>query len=42
MAMSFAALALIYGTIKFDDADVVAKSYPDFWDDLSKLGFNTK
>jgi 3-phosphoshikimate 1-carboxyvinyltransferase len=42
MAMSFAALALIYGTVKFDDADVVAKSYPDFWDDLSKLGFNTK
>ncbi len=42
MAMSFAALALIYGTIKFDDADVVAKSYPDFWDDLLKLGFTTK
>jgi 3-phosphoshikimate 1-carboxyvinyltransferase len=42
MAMSFAPLALIYGSLKFDDADVVSKSYPDFWEDLSKLGFNTK
>ena len=38
MAMAFAPLALkthLFG----DDAEVVSKSYPDFWNDLKTIGF---
>ena len=42
MAMSFAPLVLLYGSLKFDDAEVVAKSYPSFWEDLKKLGISLK
>ena len=39
MAMAFAPLALkIHLVIK--DADVVSKSYPDFWNDLKDVGFH--
>ena len=38
MAMAFAPLAL-YIPIAIADADVVSKSYPGFWQDLSTLGF---
>ncbi|WP_299244362.1 3-phosphoshikimate 1-carboxyvinyltransferase [uncultured Aquimarina sp.] len=38
MAMAFAPLAL-RTTLFINDADVVSKSYPDFWDDLKKLDF---
>jgi 3-phosphoshikimate 1-carboxyvinyltransferase len=38
MAMAFAPLGLKV-PIVIDNADVVSKSYPDFWDDLKKLGF---
>ena len=38
MAMAFAPLALKV-PIVINNADVVSKSYPDFWDDLKKLGF---
>lgn len=38
MAMSFAPLAIIIPLI-IKDARVVAKSYPDFWEDLKKMGF---
>lgn len=38
MAMSFAPLALKI-PIAVNEATVVAKSYPDFWDDIRKLGF---
>lgn len=38
MAMSFAPLALL-GPIQIDDAEVVAKSYQGFWEDLKKVGF---
>lgn len=38
MAMAFAPLGLKVPII-IDNADVVSKSYPDFWDDLKKLGF---
>ncbi|HEA28514.1 MAG TPA: 3-phosphoshikimate 1-carboxyvinyltransferase [Leeuwenhoekiella sp.] len=37
MAMAFAPLALRVPII-FEDAEVVNKSYPDFWDDFSALG----
>ncbi len=38
MAMAFAPLALKVG-FTINDADVVSKSYPDFWKDLKSLGF---
>lgn len=41
MAMAFAPLALKVPII-IDNAEVVSKSYPDFWKDLESLGFQTK
>lgn len=38
MAMAFAPLAL-HTSIGINDAGVVSKSYPDFWDDLKTLSF---
>ena len=38
MAMAFAPLALKVPII-IENAEVVSKSYPDFWEDLKKLGF---
>jgi 3-phosphoshikimate 1-carboxyvinyltransferase len=38
MAMAFAPLAL-KAPIIIENAEVVSKSYPDFWEDLKKLGF---
>ena len=38
MAMAFAPLALKVG-FDVNEADVVSKSYPDFWDDLKAIGF---
>lgn len=40
MAMAFAPLALKVPII-IDNAEVVSKSYPDFWKDLERLGFET-
>jgi 3-phosphoshikimate 1-carboxyvinyltransferase len=40
MAMAFAPLALKVPII-IDNAEVVSKSYPDFWKDLERLGFQT-
>ena len=39
MAMAFAPLA-IKTSIIIEEASVVSKSYPDFWNDLEKIGFN--
>jgi 3-phosphoshikimate 1-carboxyvinyltransferase len=39
MAMAFAPLALL-GRISIEDAEVVQKSYPNFWDEMKKLGFD--
>lgn len=39
MAMAFAPLALLIPEVEVEDADVVEKSYPAFWKDLEKLGF---
>ncbi|MCC1483879.1 3-phosphoshikimate 1-carboxyvinyltransferase [Winogradskyella immobilis] len=41
MAMAFAPLAL-KTNINIEDANVVSKSYPDFWKDLKHIGFNIK
>lgn len=39
MAMCIAPLALVFDKIKINNPDVVAKSYPNFWDDLKSVGF---
>tara|TARA_R110000868_G_scaffold117054_2_gene311028 strand:- start:3080 stop:4297 length:1218 start_codon:yes stop_codon:yes gene_type:complete len=39
MAMAFAPLALKVPII-IENAEVVSKSYPDFWEDMKKLDFN--
>ena len=39
MAMAFAPLALKVGEISIKNPEVVNKSYPSFWDDLKKTGF---
>jgi 3-phosphoshikimate 1-carboxyvinyltransferase len=39
MAMAFAPLALI-GKVRIENPDVVNKSYPSYWDDLSIAGFD--
>lgn len=38
MAMAFAAFSML-GTIEIENPEVVVKSYPRFWDDLQKMGF---
>jgi 3-phosphoshikimate 1-carboxyvinyltransferase len=42
MAMAFAPLALVIPELEIEDADVVEKSYPAFWEDLEKAGFEVK
>ena len=41
MAMAFAPLAM-KTRLKVNDAEVVSKSYPDFWNDLESLHFDIK
>lgn len=41
MAMAFAPLALKI-PLYIEDAGVVSKSYPDFWEDLKQLGFSVE
>jgi 3-phosphoshikimate 1-carboxyvinyltransferase len=41
MAMAFAPLALKVPLV-INNAEVVSKSYPDFWDDLKSVGFDIK
>lgn len=41
MAMAFAPLAF-FGAIQIEEPGVVDKSYPDFWEDLKKLGFEVE
>jgi 3-phosphoshikimate 1-carboxyvinyltransferase len=40
MAMAFAPLALLCPEISIKNSSCVEKSYPDFWEDLKKVGFN--
>ncbi|MBS1525881.1 MAG: 3-phosphoshikimate 1-carboxyvinyltransferase [Bacteroidetes bacterium] len=42
MAMAFAPLALIIPEVEIEDFEVVEKSYPAFWEDLKKVGFDVK
>jgi len=39
MALAFAPMALAGHTLEIDDPMVVTKSYPAFWEDLKKVGF---
>jgi len=39
MAMSFASVSLKYGELTIKNSEVVSKSYPNFWQDLSEAGF---
>lgn len=39
MAMTYAMLSCVTGNIIIEDADVVQKSYPRFWNDIASLGF---
>lgn len=38
MAMAFAPLSMVLEQVKITDPDVVEKSYPNYWDELGKLG----
>lgn len=40
MAMAFALLALHFGEISLDAIDCVEKSFPDYWNQVSKLGLS--
>jgi 3-phosphoshikimate 1-carboxyvinyltransferase len=42
MAMAFAPLALLIPEVEIEDAQVVEKSYPAFWNDLEKVGFTVE
>lgn len=42
MAMALAPLAIRLGPVEIADRDVVVKSYPGFWNDLKKTGFELK
>jgi 3-phosphoshikimate 1-carboxyvinyltransferase len=42
MAMAFAPLALLIPEVEIEDFDVVEKSYPAFWEDLKKVGFEVE
>ena len=42
MAMSFAPLALKLGSVTIQDPTVVDKSYPAFWEDLRKAGYEVE
>lgn len=42
MAMAFAPLSIRIKELEIEDMDVVEKSYPDFWKDLERAGFNIK
>ncbi len=39
MAMAFAPLAMVIDEVEIEEAMVVEKSYPKFWDDFASLGF---
>jgi len=42
MAMAFAPACQTFGPVVILDPTVVTKSYPDYWEDLKKVGFDLK
>lgn len=41
MAMSFAPLCLLVQNVTIENAEVVSKSYPEFWQHLKSIGINS-
>ena len=39
MAMALAPLALVCKSVTIRDPDVVMKSFPEYWEEMGKLGF---
>jgi 3-phosphoshikimate 1-carboxyvinyltransferase len=39
MAMAFAPACIMFPGLKMDNPQVVSKSYPEFWNDLKRVGF---
>lgn len=42
MAMAFAPLTLVLKELSIKEPNVVSKSYPEFWNDLQKIGFKVE
>ncbi|HOO83710.1 MAG TPA: 3-phosphoshikimate 1-carboxyvinyltransferase [Prolixibacteraceae bacterium] len=42
MALAFAPVALVNGSIAINDPKVITKSYPGYWNDLKKLGLKVR
>ena len=42
MAMAFAPACIMFPGLKINNPEVVTKSYPHFWDDLKKAGFEIR
>ena len=42
MALAFAPLSIITKDLMIKNPDVVVKSYPNYWDNLMEVGFETK
>jgi 3-phosphoshikimate 1-carboxyvinyltransferase len=40
MAMAFAPASIVLGHLRINNPHVVTKSYPNFWEDLKKVGFS--
>ena len=40
--MAFALAAMTHEYVLIENPEVVSKSYPGFWDDLSKVGFKAE
>ena len=40
MAMAFAPAAIVFPHLLINEPDVVTKSYPNYWEDLTKAGVN--
>jgi 3-phosphoshikimate 1-carboxyvinyltransferase len=42
LAMALAPMALLFDEVVINNSEVTEKSYPHFWDDLRKVGFEVK
>lgn len=42
MALAFAPTAIVFPNISIEEPAVVSKSYPNYWEDLKRVGFDVK
>lgn len=42
MAMAFAPAAIVFPGLRINEPQVVTKSYPQYWEDMQKAGFEVK